>query len=145
MLFELRQFKKEDALLIRDDAVDESVHGDSTVKEWSDYNKKTGPAYTAVLYGRPIGCAGIRIMTTSDGENIGWVWAMFSKEAAQYPVSMFSTVKRMIGILIKDFELSRLVTDSRIGFDKSQRLIEHLGFKKTDRQTDTHYYYELVR
>ena len=144
MLLPLREFKANDADLLCPTAVDSSLFdSEEQWRESAKVNAAAGPAYTALYKGRPIASAGIRLVENKDGDIIGWPWVVFSPTVEKCKRSVFETTLVMLKVLIDEYGLKRLVTDSRKGFEKSQRLLEHLGFKRVEEETDTHYYYVM--
>ncbi len=135
----LRQFNAADAQILCPDAVDVTA-GTGPWQQWAEFNAQAGPAYTGLLDGKIIGAAGIRMVRPGVGD----VWSVFSTEMPAVRLSAFKCLKRMLGILIAEFEFTRLRTDSRVGFEQSQRLLEHLGFVRgrTMRQ-GKYYFYRL--
>lgn len=141
-MFRIRPFEEKDAELLCPTAVDDNLHGNEQHwKKWAKLNKEAGPAYTALYEGRPIIAGGIRLLEN----NMGWVWTVFSPLAKQHKLTAFRSVKTMISILMDEFKFTSLVTESRKGFDASQRLLEHLGFKRMEEETAVFYFYKLER
>lgn len=145
-MIKIRKFKAEDAEVLCPSAVDASLHGPpgGPVYEywrvWARINAVAGPAYTGYdESGQVLGAAGIRIVR----EGVGNVWAVFSPDIRNCKTGIYRALKRMMQILIKDFEFIKLRTDSRKGFEVSQRFLEHLGFKRLRREKEDRYYYIL--
>jgi len=139
-MLELREFVPEDAEAICPDAVDETLRGDPDYwRNWAKINAERGPGYTAFYEGRPIGAAGIRLLD----DNAACPWLVMTVEAASHKKMVMRTIRTMLKILIDEFGIKKLVTDSRKGFEASQRLLEHLGFRKMTIETDTQYFYSM--
>jgi RimJ/RimL family protein N-acetyltransferase len=138
-MLELQEFVAEDAARICPYAVDERIRNDEEYwRKWAKTNAESGPGYTAFYEGRPIGAAGIRLL--DDGA--GCPWLVMTREATRHKKDVIRSLRIMLRILVKDYKLKKLVTDSRKGFAASQRFLEHLGFKRTS-ETDNHYFYSL--
>jgi len=145
-MWRIRQFEAEDADLLCPVAVSSEFHNNPALwKKWAQACIKFGPAYTALHDGKVIAAAGIRILKDKDGDDVGWVWTVFHPGIKKCKKSAFRSMITLLWILVEKFELKRLVTDSRKGFEASQRLLEHLGFTRLKTETDTHYYYSLER
>lgn len=141
-MFKIRPFEEKDAAILCPTAIDNILHNNEPHwKKWAKKNKKAGPAYTALYNGKPILAGGIRLLEN----NIGWVWLVLSPSIRQCKLTALRSIKTMMSILIDEFEFVSLVTESRKGFDASQRLLEHLGFKRMKEETAIFYFYKLER
>lgn len=140
-MIKIRRFRAEDAEVLCPDAIDISLHATGTYwRVWAKVNEITGPAYTGYdESGQLLGAAGIHMVRPG----VGNVWAVFSPDIKNCKAGIYRALKRMMQILIKDFEFTKLRTDSRKGFAVSQRFLEHLGFKRLRRETEDKYYYIL--
>lgn len=144
MLLQMRQFKKEDAELLCQQAIEQELKDNPEYyREWAKINEESGPAYTMIVNDKIIGAAGIRLMKDEQGENIGWAWTIFTPLAVKNKFSMIRSILTMMRIIAKDFNLKWLASESKKGFAASQHLLEHLGFRKMNEETETHYYYKL--
>jgi len=138
-MLDIKPFKKEDAELICKDAVDDSLHNNEEYwQKWAAINEVAGPGFTGYYKGELVGAAGINI--TDDG--VGRVWLVMKSTAAKYKFSIIKTLRLMLPILMKNFNVKSVIADSRKGFIQSQRLLEHLKFIKMDVEDDTNYFYE---
>ena len=142
MLLPVRKYRPEDTELLCRQAVEQFPEAADFVEQ-GKFNASVGPAETIEINGKPVVSAGIRIIKTDAGEMIGWPWFVVSALAGKYKLSILQTIKSRLYESMKDFGLSRAITDSRKGFEQSQMLLRHLGFKKMEKETDTHYFYEL--
>jgi len=163
----LRKFEAKDAELLAKESVDPAA---AEQLEWAAVNEEAGPAYTGYIKKFKVkslkckieeeessklkvksekfkieeeeiilGCAGIRMIRPGVGE----VWAVFSNKINTHRKELFRAVRDMLNILIEDFspEFTKLRASSRIGFEASQRLLEHLGFERARRRWNGHYIY----
>ena len=121
----VRLYSPDDAKQLVFNAVDKAANMDGW-EQWAVINGNSGPAYTGLVGDKIVCAAGIRIVR----EGVGHLWSVFSSDIGQNKLSVFRGVKSMLEILIKEFNFTRLRTESRIGFPESQRLLEHLGFKQ---------------
>jgi RimJ/RimL family protein N-acetyltransferase len=133
-MIKIRKFSLEDAEILCPKAFEKGM-SDGEWREGAEINLKSGPAFTGILDDKVIGSAGIRL----DG-NKGYVWAVFSEKVKDNKMKVFRSIKVMMDILVAQFNLKELWADSKKGFIESQRLLEHLGFRK-ELETETHYLY----
>ena len=145
-MWDMREFRVEDADLLCPVAVDSQFHGNPALwKKWAKVVAEAGPAYTALHEGKVICSAGIRIMQDKNGDDVGWVWTIIHPNIKRCKKTAFRSMVTMLWILVEKFKLKRLMTDSHKSFAASQRLLEHLGFTRLKAETETHYYYSLER
>jgi RimJ/RimL family protein N-acetyltransferase len=136
----IEQFTLEHGKLLYRTAIDDALRRPGVDwQKWVELNIKSGPGYTGFYKDKIIGACGIRLL--NDGG--GWAWAIISPAVRQHKKAAMRSILVMTKILVKKFELKYLITNSRKGFAASQRLLEHLGFKRTEKETDTQYYYRL--
>jgi len=88
-----------------------------------------GPAYTAIIDGRVIGCAGVILL----GYGIGIGWMCLSKEVEDYQFWLAKTTKRILRDIIQSFGLRRIESFILTESDKNQLWAAFLGFQ-TERQ-----------
>jgi len=139
-MLRLRKFEPSDIEKLHPDVIDtELLTSVEYCREWAEYNVLHGPAYTALIRDRIVGAAGIRLHE----QNTGILWAVFTTAMRQHVKSMLRSSRALIAILLEEFEITTLYAESRKGFAASQRLLEHLGFKRTTDETSTHYFYKL--
>lgn len=140
-MLDIRMFESSDADILCPDAIDKSLQKNEVLwKAWAKVNARSGPAYTAVTdTGELIAAAGIRLVR----EGVGNVWMVMSPKVSGYKKAVLRWLKTMIPIIMEEFGLKKLRTDSRKGFAASQRLLEHIGFKRLRKETKTNYFYIL--
>ena len=103
---------------------------------------RMGPAYTALVDGRIMGCAGI----IDSGFSSGLLWALVHKEARPHFVPMFRAVERLVHLI----PLRRIEATVEKGFRPGCRALELLGFtceglmKKYGPDGQDHYRYAHV-
>jgi len=122
----IEHFKPEDALAIRDIALDWSIHGDGTVAAWAIANYNMGPCYTGIHEGAIVGVAGVRIVRPG----IGHLWAAFTPLFRKNLITCYRCLWESMLILEDQYSLKHLRTLSKLGFPGSQTLIEHMGFSR---------------
>lgn len=115
---------------------------DKTIwRAWAKYNEKAGMAFTGLKNGVPIGAAGVRLVRPG----IGNLWAVYAQDALRLPKELYRTTRTMLQLIIKHGQYRKLRCESRIGFDASQRLLEHLGFKRQRRNVNKSHYTYILR
>ena len=133
----IRQFKLEDADILCPIALETSLRTDPEFyRKWAVINLTSGAAYTGEIDGQPVLAGGVRIQD----EGQGYLWAVLTPDASRYRIAVIRAIRDMLSILIDEFEFVTLIADSRKGFTASQRLLEHLGFRRYD-ENSTHYLY----
>ena len=135
----LKEFKAADAVLLADEAVDDGlIEQKEQWIEWGQRGEYGGPAYTGYYKGVMVGAAGA-ICNKNGGCTL---WLVFSKKIDGCKIAGFRMVRDMLKIFGTACEFRKYHALSRVGFDKSQRLLEHLGFvNKGLMKNKTHYLY----
>ena len=85
-----------------------------------------GCAFTGLIDGRIVGCAGVRPMWAGVGE----AWAVFSVEALDRPVSLFRAAARGLAALEDAQGLRRIQASCHAGHDAGARFLRALGFER---------------
>lgn len=119
-------FKVEHAFDMVLNAVDSDFRENKYIEEWAIFNINKGPGYTVFHEGKMLGIAGIRVVRPG----LGHAWAVFSNEIEHNIRTCFRTLKDSLIIIEEEYAFKKIRTLSRAGFPSSQRLIEHLGFKR---------------
>lgn len=133
-MLKLIPFEAEHANHLCPDAIDTDAHD---MEKWGKVNETSDAAYTGMLENGEIVCAfGIRVKN-----GVADVWSVFNQRVKSNKKATFRTLVSMLSILIKTFNLEKLRSESRIGFTESQRLLEHLGFKRQRRNMINGKYY----
>lgn len=83
--------------------------------------KSLGPAYTGVLDGKVIGCAGIIQSTFGSGT----LWALLHRDAARHMLGIHRCAKRLLDL----HQMRRLEATTEVGFLAGCKWLEMLGFK----------------
>lgn len=122
-------FKAEHAKHLCPNAIDNEAH---EMENMGEFYEMCDAAYTGMSEDEKIVCA-FGIVLKKDG--VADVWSIFNQQIKTCKKSMFRTLVTMLDILIETFDLKKLRSQSRIGFKESQRLLEHLGFKRQRRNT----------
>src|SRR6185312_14657212 len=89
----------------------------------ADYRERLpqlGPAYTAMVGERVIGCAGI----IETGAGSGYLWALASRDSRPHFVGLIRAVRRLMELS----PLRRLEATVERGFNPGCRALELLGF-----------------
>lgn len=87
--------------------------------------ERRGPAYTAVVNGIILGCAGVVIVWPG----VGAAWSVYSEDIGKYGIWMTRTTRRILEDICRIYKLHRLET-MVIGVDnkRNKRWVELLGF-----------------
>ena len=99
----------------------------SLCSEWEDWKKRRkeeGPAYTLMVDGYPLGCAGVLIMDN----NIGEAWMILSSLFNNYKKLIYSALKKNLDAIISEHRLVGVQAFIDPEFEKAKHMIEHLGF-----------------
>lgn len=119
-MIEIVPFKAEHAYAI--DLQPGQQHWGALVKEsgYCDFLEKRSRAYTALLDGKAIGCAGI----FETGLGSGSLWAIAARDSGRHFVTLVRAVQRLITLV----PLRRLEATVERGFTPGCRALELLGF-----------------
>ena len=126
-MLKLIPFEAEHAKELCPDAIDSDAH---EMESMGEFYELCDAAYTGMSADGKIVCA-FGIVIKKDG--VADVWSIFTQQSKKCPKSVFKTLVTMLDILIETFGLKKLRSQSRIGFQESQQLLEHLGFKRQRR------------
>lgn len=85
-----------------------------------------GCAFTGLIGGRVVGCAGVRPMWAGVGE----AWAVFSLEALGRPVSLFRAAARGLAAMEDRQGLRRIQATCHADHDAGARFLRALGFER---------------
>lgn len=95
---------------------------DKWVKGW----RNNGPAFTLVVDGEIVGCAGVVLMEWSRGE----AWTLLSSLFYKYKKTTFKAIKNVLDSIIRDKKLRRVQAVIYEGTEKvCGNFLEHLGFE----------------
>ncbi len=97
----------------------EAAHG------WKEY----GPAYTIVVDGEIVTCAGVVINQWHCGE----AWTLLSGSFYLYPKTLYKIIKKYLGDIISDNKLVRVQAFVYSEQEKAGNFCRHLGFEKEGR------------
>ncbi len=133
----IREFEAADGELLAGEAVDDGLaeHRDRWL-EFAASNERGGPAYTGFHDGVIVGAAGAVV----NAGNVATMWVVFSTKIAGCKGAAFRMIRDMLEIFGEACEFRKTRAISRVGFDKSQRLLEHLGFVNRGRIKNTEFY-----
>jgi len=134
-----RPFEIDDIKEIAKNAIDESVKmaDEKTLLKYAKYHKDNGSAFTGLLNDKIICAAGLHRRRAGSSH----LWSIFTKSAIIHKKTVFKSIKLMMDCVVEAGEIKKVITESRIGFSQSQRLIEHLGFERQRRSFDNNYYF----
>lgn len=85
--------------------------------------ERTGPAFTAVIDDKIIGCGGVMIMWAG----VGHAWVAFSKDIEPYPVWFTRTIRCALSDIIRGCKLHRV--EAVVLADQGTRWLQSLGFR----------------
>jgi hypothetical protein len=128
------QYDPLDALAILDRNVRDQDLQLSKVPGWESWIegwKTAGPAYTLVIEGEVVACAGVTILEPGKGE----AWALLSTLFYQYPKTAYKAIRKGLEDIIREKGLKRVQAFVKCGTgvptvdtQASCRFLEHLGF-----------------
>lgn len=139
---EFRPFCFEDALKLCNNPIDPHAKaGRTTIIKTAVQNIEAGPCYTGIIHHEGhktlLGAAGIRLKPNGKGN----MWGLFSPEFAKYKKTALRGFRYMLETIAKEYNIKKLRSESLIGFDASQTLLIHLGFKYMRKMINQKYYF----
>ena len=84
-------------------------------------------AVTGVRNGKVIGCGGVHPVDEFRGE----MWLRLSTDCTHFPIETLRWIKEGVKIIEETYPFKQLTAMIKCGFDRSLKLIEHLGFTAT--------------
>ncbi len=123
-IIKLRKFHPEDIVRITY-RENEAKMLSQVDREKIDYMVQQGPAYTAVLEGKVLVCAGVSILWKGVGE----AWLLTHPDIGDYRIWFYRKLKKMFNLIIKKYKLHRVQSDVDCNFQESCNMMEHLGFE----------------
>lgn len=105
------------------------------------------PAYTGLVNGEIIGCAGVQIQWPGVGE----AWMMVSTLIEKYPLFVHRSVKKALIEIQEQYQLQRIQTTVLADFETAHKWVERLGFqcegimRKFGPDGSDHYRYALLK
>jgi hypothetical protein len=84
-----------------------------------------GPAYTAMLDDKVIGCSGVIVMWPG----VGYAWASFTDDIHAHRIWATRVIKRSLHDIAHGLGLHRVEAVALCGDDRNQRWLEALGFR----------------
>lgn len=97
---------------------------DTNIEPIDFVQRENGPAFTAIVDGKIIGCCGIIIQW----QGMGSAWAIFTDRVAMYPMFMTRMIRRGLRDIIKAYDLHRVELVALADNERNQRWAELLGF-----------------
>lgn len=133
----IREFEAADGELLAGEAVDEELaEHRARWLAWCKESERGGPAYTGFHNGVMVGAAGAVV----NASNVATLWVVFSTKIDGCKKEAFRMVRDMTKLFCDACQFRKTRAISRVGFDKSQRLLEHLGFVNRGRIKNTDFY-----
>lgn len=83
-----------------------------------------GPAFTAVIDGRPLGCAGLVL----PWPGVGMAWMKLGDDIGRHGLWLTRTVKRFLRDAIRIYHLHRIEAITLDGHHVNQQWLQVLGF-----------------
>jgi len=102
---------------------------DSSVLEemrFAMQKERGGPAFTATLDGKVIGCAGIIKMWPG----VGYAWVVFGKDIECYSIWFTRTIRAILRDIVRALELHRVEAVVYRDNKRNLRWIQSLGFRQ---------------
>jgi hypothetical protein len=90
--------------------------------------KDSGVYLTMTHDDKVICCGGVVVK----GDDEGVVWVKLSKSFCKKPIVFYRTMRHGLDIIIESLGFSKITTKVQEGFEQGERLVRHLGFKKTN-------------
>jgi hypothetical protein len=141
-MIKLRVAHLEDLILLAENSMDETLRncGRERIMEWAKLNMDWGPAYAAEYNGKLIAAAGV--MLTRPG--LGDIWIVVDKDvehSCSFWKEALRAMRDMPEIIAEKYGLKKIRSRSRIGFNASQIMLNHIGFERQRRATKEFYLY----
>lgn len=86
-------------------------------------NQIAGPAYTAVIDGKPVGCGGVRVA------GVGEAWALYSEQTKETRKELLRHTRYWMDRIIREESLWRLWSECPEQLP-NRNFLEHVGFAK---------------
>jgi hypothetical protein len=102
--------------------------GEDNDLEFAQAIEDSSLAITAVRNGKPVASGGVHPIDDFHGE----MWLRMSKECVDFPIEIMRWIKEAFKIIEETYPFKQLNASIRCGFDKSIKMIEHLGFGLTE-------------
>ena len=101
--------------------------------EFAKAIEKSELAITGIRNGEVVGCGGVHPIenNSEDGE----LWIRLSETCQKHPFDTLRWLKDGLEIIEETFPFEKLYASVRCCFEKSIRLVEHLGFVSTETRT----------
>lgn len=85
---------------------------------------KSGPSFTAMVDGRPIGCAGM----VFPWPGVGSTWMIVSEELGEHGLWMYRTVRKFLEDMVRMHSLHRMEAVALVNSPRNQAFLEGLRF-----------------
>lgn len=138
-MLKFKQFKAEDVFKIKPDVL-QGYPEDIIVKQ-AEYIEKFGNGFTGYFNDIPVMAAGYY---RKFDKKTGNMWGIFG-DISKCKKIVFKSLRLMLDICTEHDGIKKLRSESLIGFDKSQRLLEHLGFIRQRRNMINGQYYTYIK
>lgn len=122
----LRQYKAADMMsVLAQGARQPGMPHHTTVAELAKLKESKGPAVTAVIEERVVGCAGLEIPWPGVAE----IWCVFVDDIDRYTMQLGKVIRPLIRQWREEHNLVRIQTPLRVDFPEGIRLAQWAGFK----------------
>ncbi len=111
--------------------IEPMVVGEIKDPELAQAIEKSGLAVTGIRNGRIVGCGGTHPIDSEQGE----MWLRLSRDCLKHRIDTLRWLKDGLKIIEETFPFRQLNAAIKCSFEKSMRLVEHLGFKRTQTLT----------
>jgi RimJ/RimL family protein N-acetyltransferase len=91
--------------------------------------EKGGPAWTAMLDGKVIGCSGVIVLWPG----VGYAWAIFTDEIYAHRIWVTRMVRAALRDIVRSLHLHRVEAVALYCDDRNQRWLEALEFQPEGR------------
>ncbi|MHC4121930.1 MAG: GNAT family N-acetyltransferase [Planctomycetota bacterium] len=109
--------------------------------EFAKAIEDSGLAVTGIRNGQIVGCGGVHPVDDIHGE----MWLRLSKTCQQHPLETLRWLKSGLEIIEDIYPFEQLNASIKCCFEKSIRLIEYLGFTKTQEDKKWAVYSKRIR
>lgn len=121
----MRAFKKEDLKAF--EPIESLSKDELADPEFAQAVEDSGLAVTAMKDGKPFGCCGVHPVDEVNGE----LWLRLSKDCLKHKIGTMRWIKEGLKIVEETYPFSQLNASIKCCFEQSIKMIEYLGFKKT--------------
>jgi len=138
-MIKFERFKTDDVFKIKSDVL--KGYSEDLIMKQAKFIEDYGNGFTGYFKDVPVFAAGYykKIKTKT-----GNMWGIFG-DISKCKKTVWKSLNLMLDICVKNDGITKLRSESLIGFEKSQRVLEHLGFIKQRRIMLNGNYYTYIR